>query len=75
MKEKGIRNKSYSKAQALSQTSSAAAGLRDAAPALSRHQEQRKKRSLKCPNVLVYMHLIIENTYELTMSGKLKFEE
>lgn len=31
MKERGIRNKSYSKAQALSQTSFASAGLRDAA--------------------------------------------
>lgn len=44
IKERGIRNKSYSKAQALCQTSFAAAGLKDAACASSRqHQAKTDK--------------------------------
>lgn len=43
MKEKFIRNKSYSKAQAWSQTSSA--GLRDAAFALSRQEKEEKQKA------------------------------
>jgi len=43
MKERGIRNKSYSKSTSIiSNKLRAAAGLRDAAPALRRQQEGEK---------------------------------